>query len=137
MGARDPAEKSDFAERASRTKPTFRDSLSEHGTVTVYNVKTSGYFIHQYQTPQTHLFLDLSIGRIRTRMTSSTSGSTPTSFVVEDLVRNSTDPSVPWVVQKYGGTSVGKSLDSITKIVEQVCIPLRYIRLLPFHGRSS
>ncbi|ODN94786.1 aspartate kinase [Cryptococcus wingfieldii CBS 7118] len=36
----------------------------------------------------------------------------------EHLIRNSTDPSVPWVVQKYGGTSVGKSLESITKIVD-------------------
>ncbi|KAI9634124.1 putative aspartate kinase [Dioszegia hungarica] len=36
----------------------------------------------------------------------------------EQLIRNSTDESVPWVVQKYGGTSVGKSLDSICKIVE-------------------
>ncbi|WRT70148.1 uncharacterized protein IL334_007142 [Kwoniella shivajii] len=46
------------------------------------------------------------------------SGSTPTSVTPEELVRNSADENVPWVVQKYGGTSVGKSLDSITKIVE-------------------
>ncbi|WVQ84666.1 hypothetical protein IAT38_006821 [Cryptococcus sp. DSM 104549] len=46
------------------------------------------------------------------------SASTPTSSPLEDLIRNSADESVPWVVQKYGGTSVGKSLDSITKIVE-------------------
>ncbi len=38
-------------------------------------------------------------------------------------MRNSADPSVPWVVQKYGGTSVGKSLDSITQIVEYVPVP--------------
>ncbi|WVR00111.1 hypothetical protein IAU59_007253 [Kwoniella sp. CBS 9459] len=44
--------------------------------------------------------------------------STPTTASPEELVRNSADESVPWVVQKYGGTSVGKSLDSITKIVE-------------------
>ncbi|KAK8853286.1 hypothetical protein IAR55_003990 [Kwoniella newhampshirensis] len=44
--------------------------------------------------------------------------STPTSATPEELLRNSADESVPWVVQKYGGTSVGKSLDSITKIVE-------------------
>jgi aspartate kinase len=43
---------------------------------------------------------------------------TPTHGVDEDLVRNSADESVPWVVQKFGGTSVGKSLDSITQIVE-------------------
>lgn len=53
----------------------------------------------------------------------SPAGSTPTgsgSFIEperEDLLRNSTDESVPWVVQKYGGTSVGKSLDSICAIV--------------------
>ncbi|WVR07616.1 hypothetical protein IAU60_004658 [Kwoniella sp. DSM 27419] len=44
--------------------------------------------------------------------------STPTTVTPEELVRNSADDSVPWVVQKYGGTSVGKSLDSITNIVE-------------------
>ncbi|WWD19710.1 hypothetical protein CI109_104174 [Kwoniella shandongensis] len=44
--------------------------------------------------------------------------STPTSATPEELLRNSADDNVPWVVQKYGGTSVGKSLDSITKIVE-------------------
>lgn len=44
--------------------------------------------------------------------------STPTAYGDETLVRNSADDSVPWVIQKYGGTSVGKSLDSITKIVE-------------------
>lgn len=48
----------------------------------------------------------------------STSASTPTSLPVEELLRNSLEEHVPWVVQKYGGTSVGKSLDSITKIVE-------------------
>ena len=50
----------------------------------------------------------------------SPAGSTPTGSVLyerEDLLRNSTDESVPWVVQKYGGTSVGKSLDSICAIV--------------------
>ncbi|WWC64495.1 uncharacterized protein I303_107105 [Kwoniella dejecticola CBS 10117] len=46
------------------------------------------------------------------------SSSTPTSATPEELWRNSTDPNIPWVVQKYGGTSVGKSLESITKIVE-------------------
>lgn len=43
-------------------------------------------------------------------------------------MRNSADQSVPWVVQKYGGTSVGKSLDSITQIVEYV--PGPYVRFL-------
>lgn len=42
--------------------------------------------------------------------------STPTGYGEENLVRNSVD--LPWVIQKYGGTSVGKSLDSITAIVE-------------------
>ncbi|KAK6909323.1 hypothetical protein I203_103340 [Kwoniella mangroviensis CBS 8507] len=46
------------------------------------------------------------------------SGSTPTTATPEELYRNSSDGNFPWVVQKYGGTSVGKSLDSITKIVE-------------------
>ncbi|WWC72090.1 uncharacterized protein I206_106050 [Kwoniella pini CBS 10737] len=46
------------------------------------------------------------------------SSSTPTSATPEELWRNSTDSNTPWVVQKYGGTSVGKSLESITKIVE-------------------
>ncbi|WVQ66897.1 uncharacterized protein L199_005088 [Kwoniella botswanensis] len=46
------------------------------------------------------------------------SGSTPTTATPEELYRNSPDGNFPWVVQKYGGTSVGKSLDSITKIVE-------------------
>ncbi|OWZ35764.1 aspartate kinase [Cryptococcus neoformans c45] len=45
------------------------------------------------------------------------SASTPTAPYLEDLVRNSLDQNLPWVVQKYGGTSVGKSLDNITKIV--------------------
>ncbi|ORY33373.1 putative aspartate kinase [Naematelia encephala] len=35
-----------------------------------------------------------------------------------ELRRNVSDESVPWIVQKYGGTSVGKSLDSITRIVD-------------------
>ncbi|BEJ11659.1 hypothetical protein CspHIS471_0201190 [Cutaneotrichosporon sp. HIS471] len=43
---------------------------------------------------------------------------TPTYGADERLKANSTDESVPYVVQKYGGTSVGKSLDSITGIVE-------------------
>ncbi|WWC91818.1 uncharacterized protein L201_006765 [Kwoniella dendrophila CBS 6074] len=46
------------------------------------------------------------------------SGSTPTSATPEELYRNSADPNVPWIVQKYGGTSVGKSLENITNIVE-------------------
>ncbi|WWD03740.1 hypothetical protein V865_001796 [Kwoniella europaea PYCC6329] len=46
------------------------------------------------------------------------SGSTPTTATPEELYRNTPDGNFPWVVQKYGGTSVGKSLDSITKIVE-------------------
>ncbi|KIR41431.1 aspartate kinase [Cryptococcus deuterogattii 99/473] len=45
------------------------------------------------------------------------SASTPTAPYLEDLIRNSLDQDIPWVVQKYGGTSVGKSLDNITKIV--------------------
>ncbi|KAK4689584.1 aspartate kinase, partial [Tremellales sp. Uapishka_1] len=49
---------------------------------------------------------------------SSTRGSTPTGSSPEELLQNPTDPSIPWVVQKYGGTSVGKSIDSIGKIVE-------------------
>lgn len=48
------------------------------------------------------------------------SASTPTAPYLEDLVRNSLDQTLPWVVQKYGGTSVGKSLDNITKIVGYV-----------------
>lgn len=48
----------------------------------------------------------------------STSSSTPSSS--DELLRNSSDDSVPWVIQKYGGTSVGKSLDGITRIVESV-----------------
>lgn len=44
--------------------------------------------------------------------------STPTYYGDENLLSNSADESVPYVVQKYGGTSVGKSLDSITAIVE-------------------
>jgi hypothetical protein len=47
----------------------------------------------------------------------SRSGS-PDSHASEELLRNSADESTPWVVQKYGGTSVGKSLDSICRIVE-------------------
>lgn len=48
---------------------------------------------------------------------SSTSGpSTPTYYGDENLLHNSAD--LPYVIQKYGGTSVGKSLDSITGIVE-------------------
>ncbi|KAK1922001.1 putative aspartate kinase [Papiliotrema laurentii] len=47
----------------------------------------------------------------------SRSGS-PDSYASEELLRNSADESTPWVVQKYGGTSVGKSLDSICRIVE-------------------
>ena len=46
-------------------------------------------------------------------------GSTPTSYA-ENLVSNSSSDNVPWVIQKYGGTSVGKSLDSICNIVEYV-----------------
>jgi aspartate kinase len=45
--------------------------------------------------------------------------STPTSYT-EELVRNSSSDDVPWVIQKYGGTSVGKSLESICNIVEYV-----------------
>lgn len=53
----------------------------------------------------------------------STSGpSTPTYYGDESLKRNGAD--LPYVIQKYGGTSVGKSLDSITEIVE-------YVLLLP------
>ena len=48
------------------------------------------------------------------------SGSSSPTSSVETLLRNSTDENVPWVVQKYGGTSVGKSLDSIVRIVEWV-----------------
>lgn len=47
---------------------------------------------------------------------SSSGASTPTAYGDENLLRNSLD--LPWVIQKYGGTSVGKSLDSITRIVE-------------------
>jgi hypothetical protein len=54
------------------------------------------------------------LGQHQGKLTASPSGS------VEELTRNSADESVPWLIQKYGGTSVGKSLDSITKIVEYV-----------------
>lgn len=50
-------------------------------------------------------------------MTSGTA--TPDSYE-EVLLRNPSDDSIPWIIQKYGGTSVGKSLDSITRIVEYV-----------------
>lgn len=46
--------------------------------------------------------------------------STPTSYTNDDLVRNPSSESAQWVIQKYGGTSVGKSLDSICQIVECV-----------------
>jgi hypothetical protein len=49
-------------------------------------------------------------------------GSTPTSYA-ENLISNSSSDDVPWVIQKYGGTSVGKSLDSICSIVEYVHMP--------------
>ncbi len=43
--------------------------------------------------------------------------STPTGLVyADDLQRN--NESLPWTVQKYGGTSVGKSLGQISSIVE-------------------
>lgn len=51
----------------------------------------------------------------------STSSSTPSS--TEELMRNTSNESIPWVIQKYGGTSVGKSLDGITRIVE--CVAAR------------
>ncbi|KAL1412789.1 Aspartokinase [Vanrija albida] len=47
--------------------------------------------------------------------------STPRSYygdVDESLLHNDVGANLPWVIQKYGGTSVGKSLDSITQIVE-------------------
>jgi len=53
---------------------------------------------------------------------SDSRGSTPTSYS-ENLVSNSSSDNVPWVIQKYGGTSVGKSLDSICDIVEYVRMP--------------
>lgn len=57
-----------------------------------------------------------------TTMSSSSGASTPKDkdayYDDENLYRNSADESTPWLIQKYGGTSVGKSLDSITKIVE-------------------
>ncbi|WVN90867.1 uncharacterized protein L203_106110 [Cryptococcus depauperatus CBS 7841] len=46
------------------------------------------------------------------------SASTSTFAPIEELWRNSADENVPWVIQKYGGTSVGKSLENITQIVE-------------------
>lgn len=61
------------------------------------------------------------------------SASTPTAPYLEDLVRNSLDQNLPWVVQKYGGTSVGKSLDNITKIVGYVLTAcIHYIRTKAF-----
>ena len=66
--------------------------------------------------------------------TSSTSGSTASS--AEELVRNSADDSVPWIIQKYGGTSVGKSLESVTKIVESVAFSLILLSPLTSNPRS-
>lgn len=54
-----------------------------------------------------------------TTMSSSSGASTPRdAYNEEPLYRNSADENTPWLIQKYGGTSVGKSLDSITQIVE-------------------
>lgn len=54
-----------------------------------------------------------------TTMSPSSGASTPKdAYSEEPLYRNSSDDRTPWLIQKYGGTSVGKSLDSITKIVE-------------------
>lgn len=46
--------------------------------------------------------------------------STPTYYDYEENLVGNGDSSLPYVVQKYGGTSVGKSLDSIGSIVECV-----------------
>jgi hypothetical protein len=59
-------------------------------------------------------------------------GSTPTSYA-ENLVSNSSSDNVPWVIQKYGGTSVGKSLDSICNIVEYVSMS-KYMNLTDESG---
>lgn len=55
-----------------------------------------------------------------TTMSPSSGASTPKDayYDEEPLYRNSADENTPWIIQKYGGTSVGKSLDSITQIVE-------------------
>lgn len=54
----------------------------------------------------------------RSSSASASGPSTPTYYGNETLLSNSADERVPYVIQKYGGTSVGKSLDSITAIVE-------------------
>jgi len=62
-----------------------------------------------------------------------TSGTASPDSYEEVLLRNPADESVPWVVQKYGGTSVGKSLDSITRIVEYVTCARSRVELSADH----
>ncbi|KAL7418528.1 Aspartokinase [Cryptotrichosporon argae] len=59
--------------------------------------------------------------------------STPVARTPEPLLANLADGE--WVVQKYGGTSVGKSLDSICKIVESY-IPTKRVAVV-CSARSS
>lgn len=74
-------------------------------------------------TPTTNAFdqRETRVKRIMvTTMSSSSGASTPKTYYEDEgpLFRNPSDEKAPWLIQKYGGTSVGKSLDSITKIVE-------------------
>jgi aspartate kinase len=54
----------------------------------------------------------------------STPPSTP-----PNLHQNSIDPSAKWLVQKYGGTSVGKFADKIADIVAYVVLHLKAFKI--------
>ncbi|KIK11120.1 hypothetical protein PISMIDRAFT_690573 [Pisolithus microcarpus 441] len=54
-------------------------------------------------------------------MSSSSSASSPPS-TPPNLHQNTIDPDAPWLVQKFGGTSIGKfALDIARDIVAYVC----------------